>query len=55
MRAKSINHSQLTVAATGIATGPTNYEIYTATDGDRSGRQQMERCIMLCHRRQSNV
>lgn len=29
---KAINHSQLTVAATGIATGPTNYEIYTAND-----------------------
>lgn len=29
---KSINHSQLTVAATGVATGPTNLEIYTASD-----------------------
>ena len=29
---KAINHSSLTVAATGIATGPTNLEIYTASD-----------------------
>ena len=28
----AINHAQLTVAATGIATGPTNHEIYTAND-----------------------
>lgn len=28
----AINHAQLTVAATGIATGPTNHEIYTASD-----------------------
>ena len=29
---KSINHSQLTIASTGIATGPTNFQIYTASD-----------------------
>ena len=28
----AINHSQLTIAATGIATGPTNHPIYTASD-----------------------
>ena len=37
---KSINHSELTVAATGIATGPTNFEIYTASDGSAQDADQ---------------
>ena len=37
---KSINHSQLTVAATGIATGPTDFEIYTASDATAQDADQ---------------